>query len=149
MANSIETPKAQEDLPSVDDFPNADVVIYDGECRFCTKQVRRLHRWDGHNRLAFISLHDSRVTDRYPDLSHDELMDQMYVIDRQGRRYGGATAFRYLTRRLPKLWILAPLTHLPFSLPLWRWCYRQVAKRRYKIAGKTDCDSGTCDIHFE
>ena len=128
--------------------PEADVVIYDGECSFCTRQVRRLDRFDGGNRLAFVSLHDPLVAERFPDLSHDDMMRQMYIIDQRGNRHGGAAAFRYLTRRLPRLWLLAPLLHIPFSLPLWQWAYMQVAKRRYRISAATECDNGACEIHF-
>lgn len=143
-------------LPSPADLPNAIVVVYDGKCRFCTKQVTRLHRWDGGQRLAFISLHDPWVAQRCPDLTHEQLLEQMYVIDQRGRQYGGAAAFRFLTRKLPRLWILAPVLHFPFSLPLWQWCYMQVARRRYQLdkeqraqAGQEDaCDGDACEIHF-
>jgi predicted DCC family thiol-disulfide oxidoreductase YuxK len=73
----------------------------------------------------------------------------MYVITPEGRRYGGAAAFRYLTRRLPRLWILAPLLHLPFSLPLWQWAYRQVARRRYQLAKSEPCEGDVCKVHFK
>src|SRR5262245_11680420 len=116
-------------LPTPADRPAADVVIYDGHCRICTAQVRRLARWDGGGRLAFLSLHDPQVAARYPDLSFDELMRNMVVVDLQGGRHVGAAAVRYLSRRLPRLWLLAPLLHIPGSLPLWQWCYRQVADR--------------------
>lgn len=135
-------------LPTVHERPEADVVIYDGRCKFCTAQVERLARWDRGEQLAFLSLHDDEVERRYPDLSRDELLQMMYVVDRGGRRHGGAAAFRYLTRRLPRLWPLMPLMHIPCSLPLWQWCYRQVAKRRYRLAGKSGCDDDSCDIHF-
>lgn len=142
---------SQQALATPQQRPDADVVIYDGDCRFCTGQVERLARWDTGERLAFVSLHDPQVAERWPDLTHDMLMEQMYVVDRQGHRHGGAAAFRYLTRRLPRLWVLAPLLHLPFTLPLWQWGYRQVAKRRYKIAGKNghQCDGDVCSIHFK
>jgi predicted DCC family thiol-disulfide oxidoreductase YuxK len=137
-------------LPGPDDRPEADVVIYDGDCRFCTGQVQRLARWDRGGRLAFISLHDPQVAQRWPDLSHQRLMEEMVIVDSRGHRHGGAAAFRFLTRRLPRLWILAPLLHLPFSLPLWQWGYRQVAKRRYLLAGKNRaCDGDACKIHFK
>lgn len=122
-------------------------MIYDGHCRFCTAQVRRLARWGGE-RLAFLSLHDEEVAQRWPDLSHEQLMQEMVVVDRHGRRHGGAAAFRYLSRRLPRLWPLAPLMHIPFSLPLWSWIYRQVAKRRYAISGRQQCDDDACRIHY-
>ncbi len=139
---------AQTRLPPPSERPQADVVIYDGHCRFCTQQVRRLARWDGGARLAFLSLHEPVVAERYPDLTHDQLMQQMYVIDPQGRRHGGAAAFRYLSRRLPRLWPLAPLLHVPGLLPVWQFLYRQVARQRYR-RGKTEaCDGDACHIHL-
>lgn len=127
---------------------NKDVVIYDGQCRFCLGQVEKLHRWDSKKTLTFISLHDPRISEHCPDLSHDDLMKQMYVVRPEGTRYGGVDAVRYLSRKLPRLFWLAPLLHIPFSLPLWRWLYAQVAKRRYQIAGKM-CDGDACSVHFK
>lgn len=155
--NAAAAPEPTHGLPSPLEFPRADVVIYDGRCVFCQGQVKNLRRFDGRNRLAFISLHDPWVLEQFPDLTHEQMMDQMYLVPAtdtgySNQRFGGAAAIRYLTRRLPKLWILAPLLHIPFSLPLWQWGYRQVAKRRYQIAGKqgdSQCDEGgTCHLHF-
>ena len=82
-------------LPDPDAVNGADVVIYDGQCNFCRSQVNNLHRLDCcGNRLAFLSLHDPRVQERYPDLSHEDLMEQMYVVDGQDSRHGGADAVR-------------------------------------------------------
>ena len=137
-------------LPTPAENPAADVVIYDGHCRFCMNQVQKLARWDGKRRLAFVSLHDPEIAKHYPNLSYDDLMKQMYLVTPAGAQYFGAGAFRYLTRRLPRLYALAPLLHIPFSLPAWQWLYRQVAKRRYKIAGKTGeaCDGDACAVHL-
>lgn len=134
-------------LPSPDDRPAADVVIYDGHCRICTGQIRRLARWDWGGRLYYLSLHDLRAAERYPDLSHEALMKELYVVDRSGRRHAGASAIRYLSRRLPALWWLAPILHLPGTLPLWSWLYRQIANRRYRFGKVADCDGGTCHLH--
>ena len=99
-----------------------------------------------------MSLHDPRVAEAYPDLSYDELMAQMYLVEPDGTRHAGGDAVRYLSRRLPLLWPIAPILHLPGSANLWRWLYNQVAKRRYKIAGRRDgrpqCEDGTCAVHF-
>jgi len=137
-------------LPTPAERPEAAVVIYDGHCKFCTGQVQNLARWDGKGRIAFISLHDPEVARRWPDLTHEMLMEQMYLVDPQGHRYAGAAAFRYLSRTLPKLWLLAPLMHIPFTLPIWQFFYRQVAKRRYLMGKTTDaCDDGACKVHFK
>jgi predicted DCC family thiol-disulfide oxidoreductase YuxK len=150
MATTTASPAIH--LPTPAENPDADVVIYDGHCRFCTGQVQNLARWDGSGRrLSFLSLHDPQVANRYPDLTYDQLIKEMYVIDRRGNRHAGADAFRYLTTRLPKLYVLAPLMHIPFTRPLWRWGYRQIAKRRYLLMGKTPeaCDDESCQIHFK
>ena len=142
----------RNELASPQDFPDADVVIYDGDCVFCRGQVRNLKRFDGKNRLAYLSLHDPQVSELCPNLTHEDLMKQMYVVSPDKKIFGGAAALRYLSRRLPKLWLAAPFLHIPFSLPLWQWTYDQIAKRRYKIANKNgqSCDSeGTCKIHFD
>ncbi|XZE54048.1 thiol-disulfide oxidoreductase DCC family protein [Planctomycetaceae bacterium SH139] len=141
-------------LADPDTNPGRDVVIYDGHCQFCTAGVRRLASLDKWSsvfgrplRLSFISLHDSRVQNRYSDLSYDQLMEQMYVIDRQNRRHGGADAVRYLSRRLPLLWPVVPILHFPGTARLWRWLYQQFARQRYRW-NRDSCENGTCAVHF-
>ena len=141
-------PVESPSLPTPGERPESCVVIFDGNCRFCRAQVARLARWDSRRALSFLPLQDPQVAEKFPDLSHDQLMQQMYLIDRDGGRHGGAAAFRYMTRLLPRLWILAPLLHIPYMLPIWQWCYRQVAARRYRLASDRACDSGSCDVHF-
>lgn len=124
-----------------------DVVIYDGHCRLCSAQMRRLASLDWTGKLAYLSLHDPAVTIDYPDLKHDDLMREMVVVDCQGNRHPGANAVRYLSRRLPALWIMAPLLHIPGSLPLWRGVYRFIATHRYLLGNVEACDSDSCRLH--
>ena len=135
------------DLPTPSDLPHADVVIFDGHCKFCQRQIARIHRADGAGRLAFISLHDPLVAERWPDLTHDQLMAEMYVVDQRGHYHGGAAAFRYLTRRLPRWWVLMPLIHLPGAMLVARWAYRWIAKRRYHWGKEDLCDDNSCAVH--
>ena len=150
-ANETTAPKAGADLPTPYDYPQNDVVIFDGDCSFCRQQVKRLAQWDGRNRISFISLHDEYVAENFSDLTREQMMRQMFVVNRSGLRKGGASAIRYLSRKLPKMWLFVPLMHIPFSLPLWQWAYMQVAKRRYRISQKLDptCDDGSCEVHFK
>jgi predicted DCC family thiol-disulfide oxidoreductase YuxK len=134
-------------LPSPTERPDADVVVYDGNCRICTSQIRRLPWWDCQGKLAYLSLHDPEVARRYPDLTYEMLMRDMYIVDRAGHRHRGAAAIRYLSRRLRRLWWLAPLLHIPFSLPLWQFLYRQIADRRYRFGRVESCDDGACSLH--
>jgi predicted DCC family thiol-disulfide oxidoreductase YuxK len=143
MTDSTNTPQ----LPSPAERPNADVVIFDGNCRICTAQINKLPWWDCQKHLAYLSLHDPDVARRYPDLTYDMMMRDMYIVDQKGRRHRGAAAIRYLSRRLRRLWWLAPVLHIPFSLPLWQWLYRQIADRRYRWGKLDECEDGACSLH--
>jgi predicted DCC family thiol-disulfide oxidoreductase YuxK len=133
-------------LPTPADRPAADVVVYDGHCKFCTASVRKLAGYDRQGRLAFLSLHDPEVAQRYPELTHDELMQYMYVCTPDGGRYRGAEAFKYFSTRLPRLYWMAPLLYLPGLMPLWQALYRAFAKRRYRWGRIESCDDGSCRI---
>ncbi|EAQ76958.1 thiol-disulfide oxidoreductase DCC family protein [Blastopirellula marina] len=139
---------ADQPLVSPSEAPGRDVVIYDGHCRFCTASVRWLDFLGGKRRLSYLSLHDPSITNYAGDLTHEQLMDEMLVVEPSGMRHGGAEAFRYLTRKLPSLWIFAPMLHIPYSLPIWAFCYRQFARIRYRF-GRNQCEGDSCKIHFD
>jgi predicted DCC family thiol-disulfide oxidoreductase YuxK len=125
--------------------PHHDTVLYDGHCRFCRGQIAILRRLDLTGRLTFTSLHDPSVAIDFPEIPREDLLAEMFVVDRQGRTWRGAGAVRYLSRHLVALWPLALPLHIPGSMPLWRWLYGIVARNRYRIAGT--CDEGTCRLH--
>ena len=125
--------------------PEQDTVLFDGECRFCQRQIAILRRLDVRRRFIYKSLHEPSVAADFPELSMEQLQEQMFVIDTQGNARGGATAVRYLSRKLPLLWPLALLLHIPGAWPLGNWVYAYVAKRRLWIAGR--CDNTSCQIH--
>jgi predicted DCC family thiol-disulfide oxidoreductase YuxK len=130
----------------IDSKANTDTIIYDGNCTFCQRQVARLRALDRRKRLSYISLHDPQVAARWPELTHEDLMRQMYVISHRGEIFGGPDAVRYLSRRLPSLWWLAPLVHVPVLRGLGNTLYRWVAQRRYQFGRNVDCENGTCSI---
>ena len=134
-------------LPSPAERPGADMIIYDGHCRVCTASSRSLARADRRGRLAFLSLHDPEVARRWPDLSHEELTQYLFLITPGGERFRGADALRYLSTRLPSLYWAAPFLHLPGSMPLWRRLYSAFAKRRFLFGSLNRCDDGACSVH--
>jgi predicted DCC family thiol-disulfide oxidoreductase YuxK len=129
--------------------PQRDTVLYDGHCRFCRGQIAILRRFDLAGSLCFTSLHDASVAEDFPEIGRDELLERMHVVDPLGRARGGAEAVRYLSRRLPLLWPLAVLLHIPGTLPLWNRLYAFIARHRLRIAGTIGdggCDEGTCRL---
>ncbi len=125
-----------------------DTVIYDGHCKFCTRGIETMRRLDFTRQLQFVSLHDPSLATRYPELTHDMMMDQMWVVSESGKRYGGADAIRHLTVRLPLLYPFALLMYFPGTRRFWSFMYNKVAANRYRLAGTT-CDSGTCSLHLK
>lgn len=138
----------QTEFPTPADRPDGYVLIFDGHCKFCRANIWWLAKID-QGKVAYISLHDPQVTERWPDLTYDQMMQQIYLVDHDGNKHGGAAALRFLSRKLVALWILAPLLHIPGSLPLWQFCYKSIARIRYRFGRVEDCDNGTCSIHFE
>ncbi len=149
MATAVVLPPEKQPklLPSPSERPEADVVIYDGDCGICTAQIRKLPWWDCQNKLSYLSLHDPEVARRWPELSPERLMQEMVIIDRYGERHWGPYAIRYLARRLRRLWWALPILYFPGSMLLWRPLYRWIARNRYLLSGGEACDGGTCDLH--
>jgi predicted DCC family thiol-disulfide oxidoreductase YuxK len=134
-------------LPTPAERPESDVVIYDGHCRICTAQVRKLPCWDCQKKLSYLSLHDPEVSRRWPDLPYDRMMQEMVIVDQGGDRHWGPEAIRYLSRRLRRLWWASPFLHFPGSMLIWRPLYQWVARNRYRLSGGPKCDEGTCSLH--
>jgi predicted DCC family thiol-disulfide oxidoreductase YuxK len=152
MATALATAEPLTALPSPGDRPDADIVVFDSHCGFCTSQIKNLQRWDKDGRLAYLSLHDEDVERRWPGIDHDRLMKEMMVVDQTGNQYWGPEAIRYLTRRIRSLWWAAWVFFLPGAMFVWRRIYRWVARNRYRISAKfskNQCDSGACQLHFK
>ena len=145
--NATPDATAPAEFPTPQARPHAYVMIYDGQCKFCRANVAWISAID-QGKVAYLSLHDPVVRQRWPDLTYEQLMKHLYLIDGD-KKYAGAAAFRFLSRHLIALWPLAPVMHIPFSLPVWQFAYDRIARIRYRF-GKVDaCDNEACSIHFD
>ena len=136
----------EQRLPTPSLRPEAHVVLYDGACPFCRLRVEQLARWDTGQHLAYLSLHDSEVARRWPDLRREQLMQQMFIMTSDSRQLAGVFALRFLSRILWRLWPVAVLLHIPYSAPVWQWLYLQVANRRYTISKYLRCSTDACRV---
>ena len=162
------------ELPHPENFPDRNILIYDGDCKFCLSQVTKLAQWDTDGVLAFVPLQHPLVAERFPDLTHDMLMKEMFLVTTDGNKHGGnkhggnkhdgnkhggnkhggnkhggVNALRELSKRLPRLKWLAFWFRIPLAIFVTRMVYRTIAKFRYRLWGKVNrCDHGTCELHF-
>jgi predicted DCC family thiol-disulfide oxidoreductase YuxK len=134
-------------LPTLAERPNAEVVIYDGECGFCQHQMRKIDRWDRDEQLAYVSLHDPQVAERWPELSKDDLMRQMCLVTQDKRHLYGADAFKHIAGELCPLWPISLAMRIPWSMPVWRFLYRQFARQRYRLSKRYACNGNACQMH--
>lgn len=116
-------------------------LLYDGTCRFCVAQARRLKRLTGHGVQA-DSMYADGIRDRFPMLPQpgpDGKIGEIKFVDDRGQMSGGAEAIAraLMTGRGPVAWA-ARLYFIPGLRQLSNAVYRAIARRRYRL-------SGTCE----
>ena len=116
-------------------------LLYDGTCRFCVAQARRLKRLAGADLVA-ESMYADGVRERYPMLpppGPDGKVGEIKFVDDRGRMSGGAEAIAraLMTGRGPVAWG-ARLYFVPGLRQLSDVVYRAIARRRYRLAGTCD-----------
>ena len=123
-------------------------VLYDGECRFCTRSAHTIQRRFGRARVALKNFQEEGALEPYPLVTHDAAMKKMHVVLADGRVFAGAAAFARILASIPVVGWLAYVYYVPGIKQLADLAYALVAKYRYKLFGKTQaCDGGTCHLH--
>jgi alpha-1,6-mannosyltransferase len=111
------------------------VLIYDGDCAFCTRSARVIERWIPTNAkiepwqfadLAALGTDESRA------------QDEVLWIDVDGQVYGGAQAVARLLVGAGGAWVVAgTLMRVPPISWIAHVVYRVVAANRYRLPGGT------------
>ena len=123
-------------------------LIYDGNCGFCRRWVKRVEGWDRHGRLATLPYQAPDLEMRFPAVSRRECAEGMHLVLEDGHTvYRWAAAGREVLRRLPGglLWTLP--FRLPGGLPIAEHIYRWITHRWGPLGQRADGDSkGACDL---
>ncbi len=106
------------------------IVLYDGQCGFCSRWVKHWAKTLKRRGFAIASLDEPWVSDTIK-VSLEELVTDIRLLTCDGRLVSGANVYLYVTRRI---WFAWPFYAL-FSLPGFNWFihrgYRWFAKNRY------------------
>jgi predicted DCC family thiol-disulfide oxidoreductase YuxK len=127
--------------------PRVPVVLFDGDCGFCTAQARRLA---APRKVSLRSFREEAVLAAFPGLSLEECVREMKLVDRDGRIYGGAEA---IARTLGLSRRFLGRVALLYYVPGLRWVadriYAWVARNRFRLSRSHAalCDDGTCGLH--
>jgi predicted DCC family thiol-disulfide oxidoreductase YuxK len=123
-------------------------VLFDGDCRFCTRSAHDIQRRFGRDRVAIRNFQEPGALDAYSGVTHEAAMKRLHVVRQDGRVFAGAEAVARLVAGVRFIGWLAFVYYVPGLRQLADLAYSYIAKHRYKLFGKTErCDGGTCHLH--
>lgn len=124
-------------------------VVFDGDCRVCTRLSGILRDWDGVHQLEVVSSQQAGVMARFPWIPPRAYADALQLIAADGSTWQGAAAIEQLLQVLPRGRWIAWLFRIPFVRPLADRCYRWFARNRYQLGCGAHCKSRPLDVMWE
>ncbi len=119
-------------------------LLYDGTCRFCIAQAKRLERL-GRGHVAIASAYADGVRARFPMVPQEGVLGEMKLVEPDGRVLGGAAAIaRTIEHGRGALGVLAKVYWFPPVRLVADAIYKVIARNRYRLRGR--CEDGSCDI---
>jgi len=117
--------------------PQKPVMIFDGDCNFCRRWIRRWQHATG-NAVDYVPFQDPVVAERYPELPRDRFEKAVHLIETDGHVFSGAEAvFRALACGRRKRWPLQIYQRVPGVAALTEIAYRFVAGHRTLFSALT------------
>jgi predicted DCC family thiol-disulfide oxidoreductase YuxK len=110
--------------------PAKPLLVYDGDCRFCTVWIRRWQRITG-DRVDYLPSQDPTVVARFPEIPRAQFETAVQLIEPMGEVFSGArAAFGALARNDSWAWLLRCYERSRLFACLTEGSYRFVAKHR-------------------
>lgn len=120
------------------------VVVFDGTCNFCLRQVEKIRRRDRRSLFEIVPRQEPSVEQRFPLLAEGDFDSGMRLVEPDGRILVGADAVHAIARRLTPWKWAAWLYLVPGLKHLFRWIYAWIARNRHRLAGR--CETGACGL---
>ena len=124
---------------------NSHAVLYDGECSFCTFQMKMLRWMDWGNRFDLVPSADPRVATLAPALTETHLNEAIHCVTQSGKIHRGARAIRFIALRLPAAIPLALFLWLPGVILVAERVYALISRNRQWISRVFGC-KGACAL---
>jgi predicted DCC family thiol-disulfide oxidoreductase YuxK len=110
--------------------PPKPLMVFDGDCNFCTLWIRRWQQMTGDS-VDYLPAQDPRIAAQFPEIPREQFDTAVQLIESDGSVYSGAEAvFRTLAHNPKRQW---PRRFYESSVPfadLTEWAYRLVAENR-------------------
>ena len=121
-------------------------VVFDGDCKVCTRLSRVLRQWDSGKELEVVSSQQPGVTARFPWIPMRAYADALQLVAANGTTWQGAAAIEQLLTVLPRGGWIAWVFKIPFIRPLADRFYRWFARNRYRLGCGAHCPSRPLDV---
>ena len=110
--------------------PPKPLMVFDGDCNFCTLWIRRWQQMTGDS-VDYLPAQDPRIAAQFPEIPREQFDTAVQLIEPDGSVYSGAEAvFRALAHNPRWQW---PRRFYETSVPFadfTEWAYRLVAGNR-------------------
>jgi len=110
--------------------PARPLMIFDGDCNFCTLWIRRWQQITG-DAVDYLPAQAPRIAAQFPEIPRENLATAVQLVETDGMVYQGAEAvFRALAQNPARQWPLYAYAASPALANLTEWLYRCVAENR-------------------
>ncbi len=109
------------------------VVLYDGQCGFCSRWVKYWAGTLGQYGFEIASLYESWVAEKVK-MPHQELLTDIRLLTTDGQLISGADVYLYVTRRIWWAWPFYAIFSLPGFNRLIHVGYKWFARNRYCVS---------------
>jgi predicted DCC family thiol-disulfide oxidoreductase YuxK len=121
-------------------------VVFDGDCKVCTRLSKVLRKWDSPRQLEVVSSQQPGVMARFPWIPPRAYADALQMIAADGTTWSGAAAIEQLLNVLPRGGWIAWVFKVPFVRTIADRFYRWFARNRYKLGCGAHCQSRPPDV---
>ena len=110
--------------------PATPLLVFDGDCNFCTLWVRRWQQMTGDS-VDYLPAQDPRIAAQFPEIPSHQFDTAVVLIETDGRVYSGAEAvFRTWAHNPKRQWPLRGYEKSPPLARLTELAYRLVSENR-------------------
>ncbi len=116
------------------------IILFDGGCPFCQREVSFLRSKDVSNLISFVDINSSSYKpELFSDISYREAMGRIHAIKASGEVIKNVDVFREAYRIVGLGWIYAPTT-LPVLAPVFDQVYKLWASWRLTLTCRPSLD---------
>ncbi len=110
--------------------PPKPLMIFDGDCNFCTLWIKRWQQATG-DAVEYLPFQNPRIAEQFPELPRERFETAVHLVEPDGAFYSGAEAvFRALAHNQQKCRPLRWYQQSPGFATTTERCYRFVAEHR-------------------